>query len=240
MLTYLLALVVGLGSFGLYLSAFWFPSIYRKYDLNWSGVGLFYALVLWVCAGRITGGVLVGQLASVAMLGWFVWQTLDLRWRQLPIAERPLALETANSFAAVSQIKWKQLQTSFQDGSWKLVFYNRLDRAPAQVTIVVKTTLGWLEALLSTTLQPQPLESEAIAFEADRVAADLRSVPPLESAPPLEPAPPLDATAAADFAAAWEDLMLEDYPEMETMADLRDPPAPPTVSKSETPHPDSL
>ena len=233
MLTYLLALGVGLGSLGLYLSAFWFPPIYRKHDLNWSGAGLFYALVLWVCAGRITGGVLVGQLASVAMLGWFVWQTLDLRWRQLPIAERPLALETANSFAAVSQIKWKQLQTSFQDGSWKLVFYDRLDRAPAQVAIVVKTILGWLEALLSTTLQPQPLEAEAIAFEADRLAVDRLAADLTPTSPPAE-------TAAADFAAAWEDLMLEDYPEMETMEDLGDRSESSTVSKTETPHPDSL
>jgi Ycf66 protein N-terminus len=227
MLTYLLALGVGLGSLGLYLSAFWFPLIYRNYDLTWSGVGLFYALVLWVCAGRITGGVLVGQLASVALLGWFVWQTLDLRWRQLPIAERPLELTTANSFAKVSQIKLKQLQESFQDGSWKLVFYDRLDRAPAQVGIVIKTIQSWIEALLSTTLQPQPLEDEAIAFEIDRSTGDRAAAPP-------------EDTAATDFAAVWDDLTLEDDPEMETVTGLEPSPAPQTVSKSETPHPDSL
>jgi hypothetical protein len=79
MLTYLLGLIVGLGSLGLYLSAFFYPEIYRKGDLVWSGVGLFYALVLWVCADRITGGVLLGQMASVSLIGWFGYQTLTAR-----------------------------------------------------------------------------------------------------------------------------------------------------------------
>jgi hypothetical protein len=82
MLAYILALAVALGSLGIYLAAFFFPEIHRKYDFIWSGVGLFYALVLWVCAGRITGGLLLGQVAGVALLGWSVTQTLQLR-RQL-------------------------------------------------------------------------------------------------------------------------------------------------------------
>ncbi|MBD2021794.1 Ycf66 family protein, partial [Leptolyngbya sp. FACHB-36] len=76
MLAYLLALVVALGSFALYMAAFFFPEVHRKNDFIWSGVGLFYALVLWVCGERITGGVLLGQTASVALLGWLGWQTL--------------------------------------------------------------------------------------------------------------------------------------------------------------------
>lgn len=79
MLAYVLALVIGLGSLTMYLAAFFFPEVHRKEDFIWSGIGLFYALVLWVCAGRITGGVLLGQAASVALLGWFGWQTLTLR-----------------------------------------------------------------------------------------------------------------------------------------------------------------
>ncbi len=79
MLAYILAIAVGLGSFVLCIGAFFFPKIHRKLDFFWSGVGFFYALVLWVCAGRITGGVLLGQLSAVALLGWFGWQTLTLR-----------------------------------------------------------------------------------------------------------------------------------------------------------------
>lgn len=79
MLAYVLALVIGLGSLAIYMAAFFFPEVHRKSDFLWSAVGLFYALVLWVCAGRITGGVLLGQMASVALLGWLGWETLNLR-----------------------------------------------------------------------------------------------------------------------------------------------------------------
>ena len=54
MLAYFLALAVGLGSFSIYMAAFFFPEVHRKSDFTWSGVGLFYALILWACAGRIT------------------------------------------------------------------------------------------------------------------------------------------------------------------------------------------
>ncbi|HEY9665241.1 MAG TPA: Ycf66 family protein, partial [Coleofasciculaceae cyanobacterium] len=91
MLAYVLALLVGLASFAVYMAAFFFPEVHRKEDFIWSGVGLFYALVLWVCAGRITGGVLLGQMASVALLGWFGWQTLTLR-RELTAPESRTAI----------------------------------------------------------------------------------------------------------------------------------------------------
>jgi hypothetical protein len=84
MLTYLLAFAVALGSFGLYMSAFFYPEIYRKGDLTLAGVGLFYALVLWICADRITGGVLLGQIASVTLIGWFGYQSLTSRLGYTP------------------------------------------------------------------------------------------------------------------------------------------------------------
>ena len=73
MLAYILAFAVGLGSFSIYMAAFFFPEVHRKSDFTWSGVGLFYALILWACAGRITGALLLGQMAGVAMMGWFAW-----------------------------------------------------------------------------------------------------------------------------------------------------------------------
>lgn len=88
MLANILALAVALGSLAIYLTAFFFPEIHRKSDFIWSGVGLFYALVLWVCSPRITGGVLLGQTASVALLGWFGWQTLTLRYSATPATQR--------------------------------------------------------------------------------------------------------------------------------------------------------
>ena len=88
MLPYILALAVAVGSFAIYMAAFFFPEVHRKGDLIWSGVGLFYALVLWFCAGQISGAVLLGQMASVGLLGWFGWQALTLRRQTTPLAEQ--------------------------------------------------------------------------------------------------------------------------------------------------------
>ncbi len=79
MLAYILAIALGLASLSLYLSAFFVPEIHRKDDFLWSGVGLFYALILWICAGRITGSVLLGQGAAVALVLSFGWQMVRLR-----------------------------------------------------------------------------------------------------------------------------------------------------------------
>jgi hypothetical protein len=88
MLAYILAFVVGLGSLVIYIAAFFFPEIHRKNDFIWSGVGLFYALVLWIFAPRISGGLLLGHVASVALLVWFGWQTLSLRRQLTPQVEQ--------------------------------------------------------------------------------------------------------------------------------------------------------
>ena len=100
MLAYFLALAVGLGSFSIYMAAFFFPEVHRKSDFTWSGVGLFYALILWACAGRITGALLLGQMAGVAMLGWFAWETLTLRRQVTPVAEQTPIPQSANLAAA--------------------------------------------------------------------------------------------------------------------------------------------
>ena len=104
MLSYILALTVALGSFALYMAAFFFPEVHRKGDFIWSGVGLFYALVLWFCAGRITGAVLLGETASISLLGWLGWQTLKLRREVTPSQERTQIAEPEKLTAGVSQL----------------------------------------------------------------------------------------------------------------------------------------
>jgi len=104
MLAYILALAVGLGSLVIYIAAFFFPEIHRKNDFIWSGIGLFYAWVLWVCAGQITGGLLLGQVAGVALLGWSVTQTLQLR-RQLTPRQQQTELPSAEAVKNTVQEK---------------------------------------------------------------------------------------------------------------------------------------
>ena len=79
MLAYLLAIIVAIGSFTFYIAAFFVPEMHRRQDFLWSGLGMFYAVVLWFCAGRLTGAVLLGQVVSVALLGGLGWHTLALR-----------------------------------------------------------------------------------------------------------------------------------------------------------------
>lgn len=88
MLTHILALIVGFGSLAIYLTAFFFPEVHRKNDFIWSGVGLFYALVLWVFAPRIGGWFFLGQLAAVALLIWLGLQTFSLRRQVTPAIEQ--------------------------------------------------------------------------------------------------------------------------------------------------------
>ena len=79
MLAYFLAILVAFVSLTLYLTAFLRPQIHRQDDFLWSGLGLFYSLTLWICAGRITGAVLLGQLAIVIVVIAFIWENSQLR-----------------------------------------------------------------------------------------------------------------------------------------------------------------
>jgi len=144
MLAHILALAVGLVSFGLYMAAFFFPEVHRKSDFTWSGIGLFYALVLWVCAGRITGGVLLGQTASVALLGWLSWQTLNLRRELAPSNLRTPLPGNARTIAQVIQLKFGEVRSRWQQST----LAQRTNRAAG-------TAAGWIEGLTSSVAKPK-------------------------------------------------------------------------------------
>lgn len=111
MLAYFLAILVAIISLVLYLNAFIRPKIHRKDDFLWSGLGLFYALVLWICAGRITGAILLGQVAGVAVFIAFIWENIRLRAIITAQAESNQVLEgfSVLSFIAQSLIGLSQL-----------------------------------------------------------------------------------------------------------------------------------
>ncbi len=79
MLAYFLAGIMAFISLVLLSNGMISPKIHRQDDFLWSGLGLFYALVLWICAGRFTGAVLLGQLAGVAVTIAFMWENRQLR-----------------------------------------------------------------------------------------------------------------------------------------------------------------
>jgi Ycf66 protein N-terminus len=101
MLNHFLAVVLELGGLSLFLSGFFLPEMRRKSDFAWSGVALLYALVLWIEGDHTSSGALLGHIASVALILWFGWQTVQQR-RQFsaPDAQTaiPSSLETLTPF----------------------------------------------------------------------------------------------------------------------------------------------
>ncbi|MGB5632256.1 MAG: Ycf66 family protein [Waterburya sp.] len=100
MLSYALAIAVAISSLVLFSTAFLMSDLHRKDDFLWSGVGLFYALVLWYCAKNITGAVLLGQAAATALLVSYNWQTLKLR----KAIANPAKAAEINNFSVVQSI----------------------------------------------------------------------------------------------------------------------------------------
>jgi len=153
MLTFILALVVGLASLALYLAAFFYPELHRKGDLIWSGVGLFYALVLWICAERITGGVLLGQMASVSLIGWLGWQTLLARSGQTPTELR----STTGDLSTDLQAGVNRVLSPENTAKVKQQVVNLRDRAQS---LINKTAQPQDSAEIPTPQSYEPLKPE--------------------------------------------------------------------------------
>jgi len=183
MLTYLLALIVGLGSLGLYLAAFLFQEVHRKYDLIWSGVGLFYALVLWVCAGRITGGLLLGQMAGVSLLGWLGWQVMEMRWEQIPLEQRVALPNSPASFVEVLRDRARQLQTDLQQSSWRSSSLSQLNQLAEKSVRLMIALFDWSAALIGTTVKSWEQPVPPSGAESTESSQSVESHPDQDSSP---------------------------------------------------------
>lgn len=195
MLAYGLAIAIAIGSFAFYLVAFFLPEVHRRQDFVWSGVGLFYALVLWFCAGRLTGAVLLGQLASGALVLWLGWQTLALRW-----ALTPPSVRTPTSWPQVQQ-RWQALQT-------QVTGYGKNGSLVRAIAAVGRDlTSGWEQlrqriagprgqtARDRTPLNQPPAAPSPVA--ATSSATRSTTVPTTPQTPPADPAAAPGATASA-------------------------------------------
>jgi hypothetical protein len=208
MLTYVLALVVGLGSLALYISAFFFPEIHRKNDFIWSGIGLFYALVLWVFAPRISGGLLLGHIASVALLVWFGWQTLSLRRQLTPQAQQtqvPSSETVKTSIQKqVNKLSVQERLAQLQQGLGS-TFSGVKDKVqqtvskktpttpkPENITSVL-TEQPTVEIIDKTTATPEQPTEEAVNTDTELKTESLPEV-----IPPNPPSPELVEAAQPD------------------------------------------
>jgi hypothetical protein len=236
MLAYILALTVGLGSFALYMAAFFFPELHRKNDFIWSGVGLFYALVLWVYGSRVTGGLLLGHAASVALLGWSISQTLQLRRQLTPEAQQTIP-STAAVTSTVEQVS-KSVPAVAASGIGGVVngltnqFQQLLNKStPPKTPVAPKTTPkpqvdSRVEIIDNRTPLPeaQVVETPSETVDETTISAEVApvstgAVETLEVAPvsmgaveTLEVAPPLTEEKAISQAVETVSTQVEEQP----------------------------
>lgn len=203
MLTDLLAWSVAIASLGLYVSAFFLPELYRKFDLVSSGAGLFFALTLWIYGDRIRGGLLLGETAAVVLLLWFGWQTLQYRWQ--------LTHERDRTDTQKAKTLWSQVQ-SFLPGS-----KSDSEGTPPKVAGKIAEFLGGID-LDKIKSQFQKGDKKAptppVETTKDTVEAD-------SSSSATEASPPVPASVASESVPtdAWDDA-----PEF-----TPEPPSEPTV-----------
>ncbi len=216
MLANILALVVGLGSLAIYISAFFFPEIHRKNDFIWSGVGLFYALVLWVFAPKITGGLLLGHVASVALLVWFGWQTLSLRRQVTPQAQQTAV---PSPEAVKSTIQEQAAKFSLQE-------------KVAQLQQGIGNTLGGLKNKVQKTDTKKATTSPAPTPTKPSVEIIDKTEKPAQEAVTINEAPPTVEPSAAVVATDTQSTT-EVIPEVIPP----NPPAPELVEAAQ-PHPE--
>jgi hypothetical protein len=194
MLAFVLAFVVGLGSLAIYIAAFFFPEIHRKNDFIWSGVGLFYALVLWIFAPRISGGLLLGHIASVALLVWFGWQTLSLRRQLTPQAQQTQVPSSETVKTGIQQqvtklslperlAQWqKGLNSTFSGVKDKV--QKQPTSKPEDITSVLAERPA-VEIIDKTTATPEhPVEEDITTSETESLTESLPEVVPPNPPPP--------------------------------------------------------
>lgn len=201
MLAYILALAVGLGSLGIYLAAFFLPEVHRKSDFYWSGLGLFYALVLWVCAGRITGGVLLGQIASVNLLGWFGWQTLTLR-RQMTPAMQQTELPDAEAAAEKVRAQAVSLKDNLQSKMSDVSVPAGVSQLPQRIGSLLAGAKDKIQERLNATKKPKAkpvqVKTTAQTVNPPKAATGETLVRPVPTVPNIEA---LDADSEAQASA---------------------------------------
>jgi hypothetical protein len=198
MLDYFLALVVGFGSLAIYLSAFFFPEIHRRYDFIWSGIGLFYALILWIFAPRITGGLLLGHVASVSLLVWFIAQTLLLRRQLTPATQQtPFPSPELIKISFQEQMSKFSVKEKFAQLSGFVTSVFASAKANIQQVVNKKPAVKTAEEILQTTrteaTPPSKLPDEpvtatpTITSEISSGETFSQSLDVVEAAPTLPP-----------------------------------------------------
>ncbi|AKV69313.1 hypothetical protein VL20_4386 [Microcystis panniformis FACHB-1757] len=170
MLPYILAVVVGLSSLYLLTTAFIAPDRHRQDDFLWSAVGLFYALVLWLCAGRITGAILLGQAAATILFIAFAWQTLKLR-QALFYPDKPVKLFTIVGWLGNRLGKVTPSQSPKTKAKAEKVAAKVKETVKETVDPVVETAAAIGEPITESVTEIEEKAQETVAPVAEKAAA---------------------------------------------------------------------
>ncbi|MEL6880416.1 MAG: Ycf66 family protein, partial [Cyanobacteria bacterium J06607_10] len=92
------------------MAAFFYPEVHRRSDFLWSGLGMFYALILWFCAGQMSPAILLGQTAAVVLLLGLGWQTLSVRREKTPVYQQTPVVLTPEVVSGWAKNKLNQLR----------------------------------------------------------------------------------------------------------------------------------
>ncbi|MCM1982579.1 Ycf66 family protein [Lyngbya confervoides] len=225
MLTLLLVWTIALGSLAIFLAGMIFPELSRKNDLIWVGVGLFYALILWVYSGKIGGGLLLGQTAGVSMLVWLGWQTMTQRRELTPEDKKTPVPEWLQKIVDLLVPLWEKLTTALSNqlglesaagetggegslGGIKTKVLDVLDRLNSKPGRSAPSTVDVTGAVVS---DEQSVESEEDwEVEEETVQAAEKTA---EVAPPPGEAVAVDSETAAESETVT--TAMEDPPEIE-------------------------
>ncbi|NJR15764.1 MAG: hypothetical protein HC785_08635 [Calothrix sp. CSU_2_0] len=210
MLAYILALAVFIGSVAIYMAAFFFPEVHRKNDFIWSGVGLFYALVIWIFARRISGGLLLGHIASVTLLYWFGWQTFILR-RQVTPSVLQTSVPSAEEVKAtveqqVNKISLPQRLGGLFSGAKNKAQQTISKKKPQDTTSATASPTQIIEALTADVPTDTKSTDSVDASQINTAEVDVTSgkttvieITPAEPVPPNPPSAELVENAQADL-----------------------------------------
>ena len=105
-----LSILLGLSSLTFYIAAFFYPEVHRRFDPLWSGLGLFYAAILWFCASQLTLAILLSQLIAIALLIGLGWQTLSVRREKTPVYQQTPVVITPEVVGDWAKNKLNQLR----------------------------------------------------------------------------------------------------------------------------------
>ncbi|MBT9310593.1 Ycf66 family protein [Leptothoe kymatousa] len=220
MLANLLAIAVGLGSLGFYLSAFILPEVHRRSDFFWSGVGMFYALVLWYCARQVQGAVLLGQTASVGLLLWLGYQTLLLRRETTPAAQQtPIQFGKTERSRPANRPIAKDYE--FVEDGVEDTVEPAID--PESPVLLEPTADEFAPTMVVPAAIPKPV------IEADSPAPAPQPAPPTAK----KPEKPNPMAAVGIFANWLKDIVTPKKKAAQPMVEL--PPRPPSIPKSDGP-----